>query len=108
MKLTASEYQIIRLLGALKNGKPPITAHGALRLKQRRRDVPFEEAITDVVHAWSDGIDMSTDPFYTDMLSGIVRHWDFKKYRYVFYKNFVYVFDKHRTMITILRASGKL
>lgn len=86
------------------NGRLPISGHGMLRLKQRRKDVSFEEAVTDVVDSWTQGVDMSIDRLHRDILASIIRRADFERYRYILYKNFLYVFTRNRKLVTILRC----
>jgi hypothetical protein len=101
-RLTAEEYQMIALLGRVKGGKLPISNHAIRRLKERRSDVTFEEAVSDAVSAWTQGIDMTSDHFHLDLLGSIVKRFNPNKFRYMMYKKHLYIFDVNRVLVTVL------
>lgn len=100
MRPSKEELQIVRSLGDGVND--PLTFHAIQRLKERRTDVPFIDAVVDVVDAWREGFDLLSSD-YDYILSSCVKNWDKYKYRYVLHKGFVYVFKKNRVLITIHR-----
>lgn len=105
-KLTEEELLFVSSLAV--EGEPnPITSHALRRLRSRRPDVAFEESVLDVVEAWASGIDLQTDQFHKELLRGIVKNYNFSRFKYVLYKGFIYVFTLDRVLVTMFPAREK-